>query len=210
MATIARKNGGRVWFDSSVTVEKEDRRTARGIELRRQRKERKKMSDEFKKGRKHATAKILTNVNAIIRQRLVTLCGQHQSVDAIVRTIVDEFVLVQGLSTDASLQALHLLPNVSSDLVATNANVQQFLEMLGTLSVEFQDEFVDFLPASVVTSGSEEEDANQSRPRKRSKWRQMAANLAVEADGQGPPAAPAAAAVVQEEPPAKELSNTFH
>jgi hypothetical protein len=93
MATIARKYGG-VCFDKSVDSEEEDRRTARGIELRRQRKKRKKMSAEYKKGRKKATAKIL--MTPTCRQRLVTLCGQDPLVDAIVRSFLDEFVLVQG------------------------------------------------------------------------------------------------------------------
>jgi hypothetical protein len=196
MSTIVHKYGGRVCFDSSVDLEEEDRRTARGIESRRQRKERKKMSYEFKKGRKRATAAIL--MAPTHRQRLVDLCGRDLVVDASVRTFLDEFVQVQGNNntTDAILLAFHQL-GITLELVATNPNVQANLETLGLVSSEFQDEFESDLPAAVVTSGSEAEDANQRRPRKRAKWRQMAANhLAVEADGQGPPAAPAAAAVV--------------
>jgi hypothetical protein len=109
------------------------------------------------------------------------------------------------------LLAFHQLAGLTLDMVVTNPNVQESLEFLGLVSRDFQDEFESDLPAAAVTSGSEDEDANQKPPRKKAKWRQMEANhRAVQGAGQVPPAGPPGPAVVQENPPAKDLANTYH
>jgi hypothetical protein len=199
MATIARKYGG-VCFDSSVDSEEEDRRTARGVELRRKRKQRKKMSAEFKNGRKKATAKILMDPACL--QRLVTLCEQDDVVDTMVKKCLDEFVKVEEYTTHAILLNFHRVDGLTLDTVANNQNAQQFLEFLGTVNPKFQDEFENELPAAAVTS-SDDEDADQKRPRKKTKWRQMQANhQAVQADDEVPPVASSVL-------PAYDLTETF-
>ena len=209
MATIAHKHRG-VCFDSSVDPEEEDRRTARGIKSRRERKERKKMTEKYKEGRMKVTAKILMDPDQ--RQKLVALCGRDERVAVCVSDFVDEYIETQNHPTlDGALSAFHQQPGLTVDTVAANANVREDLEFLGLVSGEFQDKFKILLKAAAVTSGSEEEDAGKEWAKKKTKYRQVEANhRALHGDDEGPPAGPAEGTVVRNEPPGKALDGTQH
>lgn len=158
----------RVHFDASVDWEEEDRRSCRGVDSRRLKKEQKKMASEQKQER-------MMSVLAILRDEqygddIVALC-KEQPFGPTVRTLIIAITGgtddIEGEDEDGKLR--RLLREFRSANKATLDNFEKAevtaLDYLMSFP-PFTKKFKEVLPSTVITSGSEpsSQDNTPERP----------------------------------------------
>lgn len=160
------ENYSKVRFDSSVNSEEEDRRTARGVELRRQRKELKKMADRNREARINATLNILRSESRAAV--LVRLCSRGNRVGGILNLFLDDFVN-QNERMGARLAGFRQLPRNRLHLSAE----QEMLLMTLNVNSEFSHAFAAYLPST-----DDDSPRTRRRSRRQARWRQTVGNHA--------------------------------
>ena len=144
----------------NINEAEEDRRTERGIEARRERKENTKMAEQNREGRIRATLAIIRS-NARSAS-LVRLCRSVHRVEVQLNLFLDEFVdqhqtMRQRLAAFRALpqnQFTNLTPEMGVSLVALQ------------LEPSFSTTFSAYLPSAVITSEDSNEDSHTPRARR--------------------------------------------
>ena len=156
----------------NINEAEEDRRTERGIEARRERKENKKMAEQNREGRIRATLAIIRS-NARSAS-LLRLCRSDHRVDVLLNLFLDLFVgphqtMRQRLAAFRALrqnQFTNLTPQMENSLMALQGEPS------------FSTTFSAYLPSAVVTSEDSDEDitprGRRLRRRRRRRQRQEA------------------------------------
>jgi hypothetical protein len=155
----------------NINEAEEDRRTERGIDARRERKEKKKMAEQNREGRIRATLAILrSNARSAA---LVRLCSVRR-VAVQLNLFLDEFV-DQHQNMRQRLAAFRALPqnrftNLTREMEAS------LIALQGEPS--FSTLFSAYLPSAVITSEDSNEDsptprARRARRRRRRQQRQQ-------------------------------------
>jgi hypothetical protein len=155
MASILHRNNKSIRFDAALNWEDEDRRTAHGVEVRRERKQRKKQRKMFRAQeiqRVHAASTILRET------------GKVQAVFAVWRNVVIRSQLTLFLSEAGVPGDIYTLDQQMTafqdpkrvfrrrDL---NGNALAYLKIITSLP-EFM---LEYFPASIISSSSSEESS---------------------------------------------------
>jgi len=175
MASIPFVLGSGIRVRFNINEAEEDRRTERGIEARRERKENKKMAEQNREGRVRVTLAIIRS-NARSAS-LVRLCRSEHRVEVLLNLLLDLFV-DQHQTMRQRLAAFRAVPqNQFTNLTPQMENSLMVLH--GEPS--FAHTFSAYLPSAVITSEDSNEDsptprAKRARRRQRQEMRQYAGN----------------------------------
>jgi hypothetical protein len=156
-----------VRFDSSVDWEEEDRRTARGFESRRERKESKEMAYRNRQDRVRAVVEIVYQ-----QQRstsLVALAQLNRPVRRLLEAFLDYFVDENDDDIATRLGGFRNLPLTDIRDKQTKATDAVVFALLAI--DEFFNTFRAYIPATVLSS-SEHDDSPRSR-RRRTRRREL-------------------------------------
>ncbi|CAB9521294.1 hypothetical protein SEMRO_1182_G249930.1 [Seminavis robusta] len=167
--SICEQQGIRVRFN--INEAEEDRRTERGIDARRERKENKKMADQIREGRIRATLAIIrSNARS---ESLARLCRSDRRVEVLVNLLLDLFVgqrqtarqRLAAFRAAPQNQFTNLTPDMEASLIALQVNPR------------FSTTFSAYLPSTVITSEDSSDDsstptARRARRRRRRRQRQ--------------------------------------
>jgi hypothetical protein len=174
-----------VQFDSSVDWEEEDRRTARGGQLRREKKERKQMEHRNRQERINAVVEILHDER--YSTSLVALANENDEVRDTLVLIVNRFNVLQE-SNDISLR-LEAFRNLEMSTITERLDGAVVLAgnlILLAQVTPFYEAFHRLLPATIVSSSSSEDDRSPARRDRRRGWKQTGENVAKRQRRQNP------------------------
>ena len=163
-----------VRFDGSVDWEEEDRRTARGFQLRRERKERKWTAYCNRQNKIEATVDIIHQPRR--STSLVALARRERRVRGVLKIILSEFVP----EDDDIATRLTAFRNMSLNSILDSLSEYTECFILALFSFPaFFNTFRAYFPSIVVTtSSSDDDDSPRSRRRRRrQRWRQSGENV---------------------------------